>query len=316
MKVLPTILHIATLGISIPSSTTTFVAAFSAPASSSLQSLLATHQSSIASLKDTATTITQDEAVAPQNDVFYLRYVLNDSYEDDEQRIAALKSNLEWRMNDGNDIVTSARTAINAAMMQTAENGKFNNEPIRNAAPNANIINEYLTTTQCITTSLPTTNDLIYCIRAGKIDDKGLMSKVSIDQMVDFFLYCKEVNAMVADMRSVQSDALLKIVTCNDLKGVKLVGGSSDFRASLSAASKKANDLYPSLNGRTLMLNLPSLLGPLVKIFKLLLPKAVTERLRFENGPLSEVEDLREVAEGGVGREEFVGQVNALAYGD
>jgi len=314
MKVLQTILHIATLGISIPSSTTIFVAAFSAPASSSLQSLLATHQSSIASLRDTATTITQDKAVAPQNDVFYLRYVLNDSYKNDEQRIAALKSNLEWRMNDGNAIVTSARSAINAAMQ--TENGKFNNEPIRNAAPNANIINEYLTTTQCITTSLPSTNDLIYCIRAGKIDDKGLMSKVSIDQMVDFFLYCKEVNAMVADMRSVQSDALLKIVTCNDLKGVKLVGGSSDFRASLSAASKKANELYPSLNGRTLMLNLPTLLGPLVKIFKLLLPKAVTQRLRFENGPLSEVEDLREVAEGGVGREEFVGQVNALAYGD
>ena len=80
------------------------------------------------------------------------------------------------------------------------------------------------------------------------------MSKVSIDQMVDFFLYCKEVNAMVADMRSVQSDALLKIVTCNDLKGVKLVGGSSDFRASLSAASKKANAATSSTT-RTKMTN-------------------------------------------------------------
>jgi len=142
------------------------------------------------------------------------------------------------------------------------------------------------------------------------------MSAVSIDEMVDFFLYCKEVNAMVADMRSLQTDSLIKIVTCNDLKGVKLVGGSKDFRASLSAASKKANALYPSLNGRTLMLNLPSLLGPLVSIFKLLLPKAVTKRLRFENGPLKDVEDLREIADGGKGRDEFVDQVNALAYGD
>mmetsp|Transcript_11325 Transcript_11325/g.20820 ORF Transcript_11325/g.20820 Transcript_11325/m.20820 type:complete len:310 (+) Transcript_11325:53-982(+) len=309
MKVLDRIFHLAILGISIPSAT--FVVAFSAP-TSSLQSLLTTHQSSIASLKDIATTISENESVAPPSDVFYLRYALNDSYDDDEQRIAALKSNLEWRMNEGNTIVTSAYNAIQSAM----EGGKWNNEPIRNAAPNAKIINEYLTTTQCITTSLPSTNDLIYCIRAGKIDDKALMSAVSIDEMVDFFLYCKEVNAMVADMRSLQTDSLIKIVTCNDLKGVKLVGGSKDFRASLSAASKKANALYPSLNGRTLMLNLPSLLGPLVSIFKLLLPKAVTKRLRFENGPLKDVEDLREIADGGKGRDEFVDQVNALAYGD
>mmetsp|Transcript_23746 Transcript_23746/g.50840 ORF Transcript_23746/g.50840 Transcript_23746/m.50840 type:complete len:168 (+) Transcript_23746:2-505(+) len=167
-----------------------------------------------------------------------------------------------------------------------------------------------------MTTSLPTTRDLIYCIRAGKIDDKGLMSAVSVDQMVEFFLYCKEVNAAVADMRSLDADSLISVVTCNDLSGVKLVGGSSDFRASLSAASKKANELYPSLNGRTLMLNLPSLLGPLVKVFKLLLPRAVTRRLRFENGPLRDVDDLREIAEGGTGRDEFVDRVNALAYGD
>lgn len=310
MKVLDRIFHLAILGISIPSST--FVAAFSAP-TSSLQSLLTTHQSSIASLKDIATKISENEDVAPQTDVFYLRYILNDSYDDDEQRIAALKSNLQWRMNEGNTIVTSARKAIQSAMM---EDGKWNNEPIRNAAPHAKLINEYLTSIQCITTSLPSTNDLIYCIRCGKLDDKGLMSAVSVDQMVDYFLYCKEVNAMVADMRSLHADSLIEIVTCNDLKGVKLVGGSKDFQKSLSAASKKANDLYPSLNGRTLMLNLPSLLGPLVTLFKLFLPKAVTKRLRFENGPLKDVEDLREIADGGKGRDEFVDQMNALAYGD
>ena len=280
-------------------------------ATPSLQSLLSTHQSDIASLKDVASKISADEAVAPQNDVFYLRYVLDDSHESDEQRVAALKSNLEWRMKEGNNIVTSAYKAVQSA---TSE-GKWNNEPVSAAAPHSNLINKYLKSEQCITTNLPSTNDLVYCIRAGKIDDNALMSDVSVDQMVDFFLYCKEVNAEVADMRSLAADKLIMVITVNDLSGVKLIGGSSDFRTSLSAASKKANELYPSLNGRTLLVNLPRLLGALVKLFTPLFPPAVRERLRFESGPLVGINDLREIAEGGKEREEFVNQIDALAYG-
>jgi len=310
MKVVNKIFHLAILGSSILPSPTFLAEAFS----TSLQSLLTTHQSDIASLKEVASKVatSANESVLPPTDVYYLRYILNDSYEDDTQRREALTSNLQWRMNEGNPIVTCAANAIEAA---TAD-GKWNNDPVRNGAPHAALINDFITTNQCITTSVPTTNDLLYCIRAGKIDDAGLMSTVTVDQMVDFFLYIKEVNAMVADLRSVQTNSLVKVVTCQDMNGLKLVGGSKDFQKALSVASKKANDLYPSLNGRTLMLNLPPLVRPLVKIFKLLLPKAVTERLRFENGPLKNVEDLREIGEGGVGRGEFVDQVNDLAYGD
>jgi hypothetical protein len=93
-----------------------------------------------------------------------------------------------------------------------------------------------------ITTTLPSTGDPVYCIRAGRIDDVGLMSDTTIEQMVDFFIYCKEVNSAVADLRSIKADVLVKLIT--------LVGGSRDLRKSLSAASKKANELYPTFNGR------------------------------------------------------------------
>ena len=83
------------------------------------------------------------------------------------------------------------------------------------------------------------------------------MSAVSLDEMVDFFLYTKEVNNRVADLRSAQTDSLIKVITVNDLKGVKVIGGDKDFRASLSAATKKATELYPSLNGRSLLVNPP-----------------------------------------------------------
>lgn len=307
MKLLNKLFGLAILGISAPS---TAVLAFSAVATApSLQSLLTTHQTGIASLKDIASKISDDEAIAPKSDVFYLRYVIDDSFDDDEARIAALKSNLQWRMNDGNAIVTGAYNAIQSA---TAD-GKWNNGPILAAAPNADLIDKYLTSAQCITTTL-SSNDLFYCVRAGRIDDKALMSTVTVDQMVDFFLYCKEVNAVVADMRSSQTDSLIKVITCNDLSGVKLI--SKDFRTSLSTAAAKGNDLYPSLNGRTLLLNLPTLLAAVVKVFTPFFPKAVRARIRFESGPLKNVEDLREIAEGGAGRGEFLTQMNVLAYGE
>lgn len=305
MKVLGLLGYLAIVGISLPSTTT----AFSTVATTSLQSLLATHKDSIANLKEIAGAVSQDAAVAPTDDVFYLRYVLHD-YDDDEERVAALKSSLDWRLNDGNAIVTSARNAIT----QATEGGAWDNTPVMNAAPHAAAIGEYLKSRQCITTSLPSTKDLVYCIRAGKIDDNGLMAAVSVDDMTDFFLYSREVNSAAADMRSLQTDSLIKLITCNDLSGVKIIGGSKDFRNSLSAASKKATALYPSLNARTLMLNPPKLLGALVKLFTPLFPKSVRNKLVFVSGPLKDVEDLKEIVEGGSGRDEFVTQVNDLAY--
>ena len=301
-------------------------AAFSAPqASTSVQALLSTNQEQIQSLKNVAQSISSnaddDAAVIPTNDVFYLRYLLETSYENDDERNEALKSNLQWRQTDGRDIVTSAHAAIlQAACGGSSEedSNKWNNKPVEQAAPHSDRISKYLTSVQCITTSLPSTNDLVYIVRAGKIDDKALMSSVSVDEMIDFFLYVKEVHAAVADMRSVETDSLINVITCNDLSGVKLVGGSSDFRSALSLSSKKAVELYPSLSGRSLLLNLPSLLGALVKLFTPLFPEAVRKRIRFEKcGPLKNVDDLIEiVGEGGAVRDEFIKQIDTLAYGE
>lgn len=288
-------------------------AAFSTPnQAASIQSLLSDLQPRIAKLKDVTAKVLPSDADADTiitNDVFYLRYLLEEQYDTDDERAEALKATLEWRTGEGKAIVDSAREASEAAMSE----GGWNNDPVRNAAPHASLINTHITPAQCITTT-SNAGDLIYCIRAGKIDDAALMSSVSIDQMVDFFLYCKEVNAAMADRRSLELNKLVKIVSLNDLSGVKLIGGSSDFRNSLSAASKRANDLYPSLNGITLLLNLPRLLGALVKLFTPLFPAAVRERLRFERGPLKDVEDLREIIVGGEKRDEFMKQIDELVY--
>jgi hypothetical protein len=140
------------------------------------------------------------------------------------------------------------------------------------------------------------------------------MSELSLEQMTEFFLYCKEVNALVANIRSMETDKLVSVLTANDLSGVKLVGGDAAFRKALSAASNKANQLYPNLSGPTFLLNLPTLLSALVKVFTPLFPEEVRKRLKFEQGPLKDVKELVEISPSGSSesRALFLNQIDNL----
>ncbi|KAL3940514.1 MAG: hypothetical protein SGBAC_004965 [Bacillariaceae sp.] len=270
-----------------------------------LSALLQKHSSEISKLKEEAKAVVGSlDSVPYSNDVFYLRYCLA------EKGVEELKGTLAWRQGEGKAICEAACLAF----AEATAGGKWNNEPVRNGAPNAATINKYITPDQCLTTT-SSTGDLAYCVRAGMIDDAGLMSEVSsVDDLVQFFLYCKEINALVANDRSLETGKLLYVITANDLSGVKLIGGDSSFRDALSAASKIANPMFPELNGPTLLLNLPRLASALAKIFVPLLPKEVQARIKFERGPLSEVDSLLDINYGGKGRDAFLKDVDRLCY--
>ena len=293
------------------STTRTQIPCFANPnQGNSVSDLLNKYSSDISSLKETSS---KYACSLPENDVFYLRYCLE--HDDISTAQSALKENLLWRSssNEGKEICDSAISAYEAATSSES----WDNNPVRESAPNAQVINEYITSSQILTTT-SRKGDLVYCIRAGKIDDKSLMSRISVDQMVDFFLYCKEIQSLVANSKSLETDRLVRVVTCNDLTGVKLVGGDTTFRSALSAASTKGNGLYPSLNGPTLLLNLPKLLGALVKIFTPLFPAAVRKKLKFEKGPLdkNDVKELLDLNRDKAVRENFLSQLDALVYKD
>jgi CRAL/TRIO domain len=273
--------------------------------------LLQNHAESIANLKKVCEQKLGAAALETSpysNDVFFLRYCV-DSKEDP---VARLESNLDWRSSGrGKTICDAATSAIEKAKSASS----WDNNPVLSAAPHSAIISKFLKPSNVITTT-SSKNDLVYCIRAGSIDDNNLMSQVSIDQMVEFFLYAKEVNAQVANQRSLETDVLQCVLTCNDLAGVKLVGGSADFRKALSESSTQANTLYPATNGPTLLLNLPGILSALVKLFTPLFPAEVKARLKFVQGPLKDVEDLQQVATSasGAARSKFVQQLDDIVY--
>lgn len=271
-----------------------------------VSALLKTYASDISTLKDEAKSVVGADAmeqVPYSNDVFYLRYCLEEKGAED------MKKTIAWRQGEGKAMCDAATKAY----VEATSEGGWNNDPIRAAAPSADIINEFIDENTGFTTA-SSKGDILYCIRAGKIDDNALMSKISVEDLVTFFLYSKEIIALAANDRSLKDDKLAYVVTVNDLSGLKLIGGDASFRTALGDSSKQANDLYPALGGPTLLLNLPRLVSALVKLFTPLFPQKVRERIKFEQGPLKNVEDLVNLAPGGKDRDSFLADIDSIVY--
>jgi hypothetical protein len=304
--------------------------------------ILQTYDAAIAKLKQETVAIVGTDRIVQEpfcNDIFYLRYCLDamDKQESDEgmkSLVSAasikLKEALKWRQH-GVGLAISMAAAKAVFDATSNPDVAWNNAPVLAAAPYSAIIGKYITAVNCRTTTTAIKHepnhdahlDLLYCIRAGAINDQALMSAVSVDQLAEYFLYVKEVNSIVANQRSLinvkaGNGRLVKIVTVNDLNDVKLIGGGEgaiEFRQALAAASKVANSVYPdSLVGPTLLLNLPPLVSFLVKLFTPLFPPAVKARIKFETcDVLKNVRSLSEVCDThSPKRKDFLEQVNRL----
>ena len=196
---------------------------------------------------------------------------------------AKVRESLEWRIGEGKKICEAARDAVNEA---TSE-GTWTNKPVQEKAPHGSKINAFFAEGRVMNLRNKAGDGLIYAIRAGDIDDKALMSAVSVEELADFFLYAKAINERACSTISKQTGALATVTTVNDLAGVDLLGDAS-FRNALSAASKRGDAFFPGLSGPTVLLNLPRLLGALVKLFTPLFPESVRAKLRFERHELGD----------------------------
>lgn len=127
--------------------------------------LLQTHSSTIGSIRQGGT----------HSDLFYLRHILEFG---EEEAAAKVQDTIAWRNGAGSNVVKRAEDAVT---MATADGG-WNNEPVLERAPHYEKIKPFITGKQILTTSTRN-NDLIYCVRAGKIDDVGLMAEVSVEEL-------------------------------------------------------------------------------------------------------------------------------------
>ena len=196
---------------------------------------------------------------------------------------AKVRESIEWRTGEGKKICEAARDAVNEA---TSE-GAWTNKPVQEKAPHGSKINAFFAEGRVMNLRNKKGDGLIYAIRAGDIDDKALMSAVTVEELAEFFLYAKAINERACASLSKRTGALATVTTVNDLAGVDLLGDAS-FRNALSAASKQGDAYFPGLSGPTVLLNLPRLLGALVKLFTPLFPESVRAKLRFERHELGD----------------------------
>merc|ERR1711990_1053742 len=160
--------------------------------------------------------------------------------------------------------------------MGASAGGGWDNEPVRAAAPHAAAINEFVTPKNILTLSTDR-GDLVYCIRASGIDDKDMMTRVSVDQVVEFFLYAKEVHSLVANARSKQSGRLCNVIFANDITGTRKAP-DAQFSKALTAS-----------------------------------PKSVQKRLKFTQAPvLGKLEELTVLTTDAATRKKFLGEIDNL----
>ena len=245
-------------------------------------------------------------AIAPEmSEMALLRFAIG--FPDRAEAESALKETMIWRAGKGRSIVDSAAEAVAKA----TAGGGWDNEVVRDAAPHAAVINPYITPKNILT--LPTSQgDLVYVIRASLIDDKEMMSKVSVDQLTDFLLYVKEVHSLVVNARSMQSGRLCNVVFANDISGTRKPPDPK-FSKALTESSKSYERLYPALAGPTMILNLPFVLQAFIGLFKPLFPKSVQARLKFESAPfLAKLKELTPLTNEPSTRKGFLDEVDRL----
>lgn len=228
------------------------------------------------------------ELLEDQDDEYLLRFAIEHKG-DVTAAVKNFQEVVQWRKRKGKALVEAAAGAVKQALV----GGKWNNEPVIAAAPYCEVISKYLTASQIIVVPLRN-GDLCSCIRASAIDDKALMDAVPVDQLVEFFLYCREVNLLVADKRSKATGQLIRLLAANDLTGVSKFPDDR-FQKALTESSKLATTLYPGLSGPTVILNLPGIVRLLVQFFTPLFPGAVQQRLKFAKGPMAYLKDLSDV---------------------
>jgi len=266
-----------------------------------------TGKTELQSLLDANSAIVESlAAVAPDMpELTRLRFAMQ--FPDPAEAKEAMKECVEWRAGAGRTIVESATEAVAKAM----EGGGWDNEPVRLAAPHAAVINPYITPKNIVTLSTDE-GDLVYVIRASSIEDKEMMSKVTVDQLVDFLLYVKEVHSLVVNARSKATGRLCNVIFANDITGTRKAP-DPQFSKALTASSKSYERLYPSMAGPTMILNLPFILQAFVGLFKPLFPKVVQARLKFEKAPfLSKLGELTPLTTDSSVRKAFLKEVNEL----
>ncbi|CAK9084614.1 CRAL-TRIO domain-containing protein [Durusdinium trenchii] len=172
------------------------------------------------------------------DDIKLMRYAMQHPGKP-EDAAANVKEVLAWRQGEGAQLCEAAAKAIEKAQ----EGGGWDNAPVLAAAPYADKISKYITPSQMVVVSTKV-GDLVTCIRASTIDSEALMKEVSEEEMTEFFIYAREVNSAIAELRT-RAGHVCRLISANDLTGVSKFPDQA-FQNALTGSAKKAPTVRPA----------------------------------------------------------------------
>eukprot|EP01091_Cochliopodium_minus_P003488 TRINITY_DN1339_c0_g1_i4.p1 TRINITY_DN1339_c0_g1~~TRINITY_DN1339_c0_g1_i4.p1 ORF type:complete len:289 (+),score=77.03 TRINITY_DN1339_c0_g1_i4:290-1156(+) len=222
-----------------------------------IDKLLKKNEEKIEKLKESIKDIYNEKE---HDEIYLLRYCLSNPKTDDAEK--AIRNAVDYRMK-------------NDSWLKEAEKGE-------KYGPSYDIIMKY--TCVSIHKCKSTDGGPIVIIRANLSNPKILMDTVPEEELVNFLVFQKEVCFRMCDELTRKNRVLTKIFTINDVNGVSMLSNDRRFFKCLGDSSKIADNLFPQLLERNVMMNPPTVFKLLMSFVSIFMSKKSLSKISLCKG--------------------------------
>eukprot|EP00933_Yihiella_yeosuensis_P007223 TRINITY_DN112160_c0_g1_i1.p1 TRINITY_DN112160_c0_g1~~TRINITY_DN112160_c0_g1_i1.p1 ORF type:complete len:277 (-),score=65.48 TRINITY_DN112160_c0_g1_i1:63-893(-) len=118
--------------------------------------------------------------------------------------------------------------------------------------------------------------------RSGRCDGQALMQAVTVEELVEYFLWERQVCFDETTKASQDAGKLVLMIGVNDLDGASLVvGREKKFFEAVKIASETGACMFPLLTRKHVMVNAGMLIDALYRVVSVFMPQRVLDKVAF-----------------------------------
>jgi len=172
-----------------------------------------------------------------------------------------------------NDKLDKAEKSIRFTMEYRKKNDSWLKDAVNGekSAPNYDTIIKY--SCSSIHKSKSDDGGPIVIVRSNLSHPKKLMDMVNEEQMCNFLVFQKEICWMACDELTRKNRKITKMLAVNDMNGVSLLSNDKRFFKSLGDSSKIAENLYPQLLEKNIVVNPPTMFKVIMSVASVFMSK-------------------------------------------
>jgi len=116
-------------------------------------------------------------------------------------------------------------------------------------------------------------------VRIQHASTKNIMSRFSEEECSLYLLALNEFSFQRCDKLTRETGKLVKVINIVDMAHMSLLSNDASFRSAQGKSSHISSDVYPQMLGKAVILNMPTTLRWLIKLFSKFMSKKTTEKL-------------------------------------